>query len=156
MPTTPTINACAPGRAITLSARSSLSPRCQHPLRWHPRTAQTAPGRTKPRQSIGALDSVPADFDPAANPILALHFFGIEPIRQTSDTADMAARLKRQRRIEHLHRLGPRAVGELLYEVAEGGDLDRALDSYERLTPSLLKALGGDRFPPAPLHEIPT
>ena len=116
--------------------------------------AQTGPGRAKPRRSIGALDSAPADFDPAEYPIIGQHFFGIGPIRQTRDVADMAARLKRQRRIEHLHRLGPRAVFELLHEVSEVEDLDRALDAYQRLTPDLLKALGGDRFSPSPLHEV--
>ena len=29
-----------------------------------------------------------------------------------------------------------------------------ALAAYERLTPDLLKAVGGDRFPPAPIHEV--
>ncbi len=120
------------------------------------RTAQTDPGRAKPRQSIGAIDTAPVDFNPADYPILSKHFFGIEPIRQDSAGLGITARLQRQRRIEHLHSLGPRAVGELLYEVAEGGDLDRALDAYERLTPSLLKAMGADRFPPSPIHEIPT
>ncbi len=109
---------------------------------------------TEPRHC--SSDCPPVDFDASTHPILSRHWFGAEPRWQTNDTVDMTARLKRHRQIEHLHRLGPRAVGELLYEVAEGGDLDRALDSYEHLTPSLLKALGGDRFPPAPLHEIPT
>ncbi len=98
--------------------------------------------------------STPAGFDPAAHPILARHWFGIEPIRQTSDTVDMATRLKRQRQIEHLHSLGPRAVGELLCEISEAEDLDRALKAYERLTPDLLKALSGDRFPPLPIHAV--
>ena len=98
--------------------------------------------------------SVPADFNPAEHPIIARHIFGFEATRQTSDTVDMAARLKRQRRIEHLHRLGPRAVGELLYEVSEGEDLDRALEAYGRLTPDMLEALSGDRFPPLPIHEV--
>ena len=116
--------------------------------------AQTGPGRAKPRRSIGALDSAPAVFDPAAHPILATHWFGIEPIHQTNNTADMAARHKRQRQIEHLHRLGPRAVEELIREVAAGKDVDTALAAYQRLTPGLLKALGGDRFPPLPMYEV--
>ena len=100
------------------------------------------------------LDSPPANFDPAAHPILARHWFGLDPIRQTSNTADMAARLKRQRQIEHLHLLGPRAVGELLHEVSEAEDLDRGLEAYARLSPDLLEALNGDRFPPLPIHEV--
>ena len=96
----------------------------------------------------------PADFDPAEYPIIAQHFFGTEPICQTRHIVDMAMRLKRQRQIEHLHSLGPRAVGELLCEVSEAEDLDRALKAYERLTPELLKALAGDRFPPLPIHAV--
>ncbi len=113
--------------------------------------------RDNPTGPTKQVPAAPLDFDPAACPILAEHFFdteGAPPVGET--TTEVLIGLRRERQIEHLHRLGPRAVGELLYEVAEGGDLDRALDSYERLTPSLLKALGGDRFPPAPLHEIPT
>ena len=98
--------------------------------------------------------TLPVGFDPAAYPIIARHFFGIEPFRSIGEVAaQVVADLRRQRRIEHVHRLGPRAVGELLYEVAEGEDLDRALEAYQRLTPDLLKALGGDHFPPAPIHE---
>ncbi len=117
--------------------------------------AQTDPGRTKPRRSIGALDSAPADFDPAANPILAQHWYGIAPLHPIGEVAaQLVADRRRQWQFEHVTRLGPRAVGELLYEVADGGDLDRALAAYERLTPALLKTLGGDRFPPVPIHEV--
>ena len=65
-----------------------------------------------------------------------------------------AFNLKRQRQIEHVHRLGVRAVGELLHQVAKGEDLDSALGAYQCLTPNLLKAVGGDRFPPLPIHEV--
>ena len=114
----------------------------------------TAPRTLEDLAAEGRFASVPADFNPAEHPIIARHIFGFEATRQTSDTVDMAARLKRQRQIEHLHHLGPRAVGELLYEVAETEDLDRALEAYGRLTPDLLKALGGNRFPPRPIHEV--
>ena len=33
-------------------------------------------------QSNGAPDSAPVDFDPAAHPIIARHFFGVEALRQ--------------------------------------------------------------------------
>ncbi len=39
-------------------------------------------------------------------------------------------------------------------EVANGEDLDRALSAYDRLTPEMLKATGGDRFPPGPIHKV--
>ena len=59
-------------------------------------------------------------------------------------------------RITRQEYMGPREVGELLCEVAEGEDLDRALEAYGRLTPDLLKTLGGDRFPPSPVHAVPS
>jgi hypothetical protein len=61
---------------------------------------------------------------------------------------------------EHLHRLGPRAIAELLLEVGErGGCVDDMLDVLGRyrhgLTPELLRAVGGDRFPTRCLREAP-
>lgn len=117
-------------------------------------TARAA-SRVKYPRSNDALDLAPADFDAAVHPIIARHLFGVEPLRQIGDIADnVVADLKRQRQVEHLHQLGPRAVGELLREVAKDEDLDRTLEGYERLTSDLLKALGGDRFPPLPIHEV--
>ncbi len=110
-----------------------------------------------PRTSSGVQprprspDHPPFNFDATANPILSRHWFGLKPFSPKGHAAD----LRRERQIEHVYRLGVRAVGELLREVAEDDDLDRALEAYGRLTPDLLKALGGDHFPPAPLHEIP-
>ena len=110
----------------------------------------------KPHRPIGTLDSPPADFDPTAYPILARHFFNVEPSQQISDTTDMAARHRRQRQIEHLHRLGERAVGELLREAEDGEDVGTALEAYGRLTPDLLKrgtcprTVRGDRQGPHP------
>ena len=114
----------------------------------------TSAERTARTDEPRPFDSAPDDFDPAAHPILATHWFGIEPTHQTSATVDIAASLKRQRQIEHLHRLGERAVGELLREVEDGEDVGTALEAYGRLTPDLLKALSGDRFPPLPIHEV--
>ena len=99
-------------------------------------------------------DCPPPDFDPAQMPILATHWYDVTPLRPIGQVA-MVADLKFRQLVEHLHRLGPRAVAELLCEVAKGEDLDRALEPYQRLTPDLLKALGGDRFPPVPIHEVP-
>ena len=54
-------------------------------------------------QSNGAPDSAPVDFDPAAHPIIARHFFGVEAFRQFGYFAgDIGTDLKRQRRIEHV------------------------------------------------------
>jgi hypothetical protein len=51
----------------------------------------------------------------------------------------------------HLHSLGARAVGEFLAELGRKYDIeDEVLDQLEewnRLTPELLRAAGGDRWP---------
>ena len=113
----------------------------------------TRPAATNSRDRT--TDLVPADFDPAANPILSRHWYGVEPPHPVGPiTAEVASNLRRQRQIEHVCRLGPRVVGELLHEVDVGADLDSALDAYERLTPDLLKATGGDRFPAPPISEV--
>ena len=73
-------------------------------------TSTRRASRVKSHKSASAPDSTPAAFDPAACPIIALHIFGIESLRQIGDiTNNVVAGLKRQRQIEHLHRLGPRA-----------------------------------------------
>jgi hypothetical protein len=73
---------------------------------------------------------------------------------------DQLARLRRQRRVEHLHRLGPRAIDELLIEVADriggGPVINRLLAEFDRrLTARQLRAAGGDRFPRRPLRSVP-
>ena len=73
-------------------------------------------------------------------------------------TADLVANPRFRRQVEHLHRLGPRAVGELLAEIgAERGIrtiIDRKLDQYSRLEPDSINAAGGDRFPAVPVHLV--
>ena len=92
--------------------------------------------------------SLPAGFDPAAHPIIARHFFGVEPFRQIGDVAaEVVADLKRQRQVARLHSLGPRPVLEALVEVEAGVDLDRVLAAYARLDLEVVIALGGDKFP---------
>ncbi len=60
----------------------------------------------------------------------------------------------------HLHTLGPRALAEFLAAVGDriGGmpAIVWLLTEYQqRLTPGMLHAAGGDRFPPRPLHVVP-
>ncbi len=67
--------------------------------------------------------------------------------------------LRLQRGAEHVHTLGPRAVAELLAQVArEGRDLPGTLDLMDQwragLSVETLTAAGGDRFPPRPLREV--
>jgi hypothetical protein len=68
--------------------------------------------------------------------------------------------LRYRRQVEHLHRLGPRAIDGLLRKTADliGGwpVITRLLAEYEtRLTPKLLRAVGGDRLPRRPLRVVP-
>jgi hypothetical protein len=59
-----------------------------------------------------------------------------------------AATFERQARA--LVALGPRAIAELLAELERAGapQLRERVARYERLNPQLLRAFGGDRFPP--------
>ncbi len=110
-------------------------------------------------RSNGAPDSAPADFDATANPIISRHWFGIEPFRPIGHVAaDVVADLRRQRQVQKLHRLGPRALDALLIEIgAERGIttiIERRVERYAALDPKALKTLGGDCFPPLPIHEV--
>ncbi len=97
----------------------------------------------------------PTDFDPAEYPILSQHWFEIEPAYPINQiAADAISNLRRRRQIQHVYGLGHRAVQELVCDVAGGADLDHALAAYTRLTPGLLRAVGGDRFPPTPIREV--
>ncbi len=68
--------------------------------------------------------------------------------------------LRLQRGAEHLHRLGPRALAELLAQVArEHRDLPAVLELLDDwragLSPELLYAAGGDSFPRQPILAVP-
>jgi hypothetical protein len=73
---------------------------------------------------------------------------------------DTLARLRLQRGAEHLHQLGDRATAEFLAEIADriGGlpCILGLLGEYEqRLSPQMLRAVGGHRFPSRPLRVVP-
>ncbi len=73
---------------------------------------------------------------------------------------DRTTELRLQRGAEHLHRLGPRAIAELLAEIGhQAGCMDDVLEVLGRyragLTPELLRLVGGDRFPPRVPREVP-
>jgi hypothetical protein len=68
-------------------------------------------------------------------------------------------RLRRQHLARRVHRLGPRVLFEVLDEIARdhgiAEDVDRRLAAYvDRLTPEMLRATGGDRFPPSPTRLL--
>lgn len=56
-----------------------------------------------------------------------------------------------RRAVERLHALGVRPLAELLIEIDADPDV---VARYARLDPTIIRALGADRWPPAPIHEI--
>lgn len=73
-------------------------------------------------------------------------------------TAEVVADLRFRRQVEHLHRLGPRAIGELLAELGAERSImtviEQKLDAYAELDPEALEATGGDGFWPVPFHGV--
>ncbi len=80
----------------------------------------------------------------------------LRPIGQIA--AEVVADLQFRHRVQRLHRLGDRVLGEFLAELgAERGIatvIDQKFDRYVELDPEVLEAAGGDRFWPAPLREV--
>ena len=101
----------------------------------------------------------PAGFDPAVYPILARHWFGVEP-RRSADMieADVIADLRRQRHVRKLHRLGPRVLDELLVEIGAERSIttiiERKIERYAGLDPEALATIGGDGFCPVSIREV--
>ena len=71
----------------------------------------------------------------------------------TGNTTAMV-RQRRQRAARHLHALGPRPVLEALIQASESGNLDGTLEAFTRLDADIVRQVGGDQFPPTPLHVI--
>ncbi len=71
---------------------------------------------------------------------------------------DLVDDLHFHRQVEKLHRLGPRAVGELLVEIGEQRlcrmFIDQRLEAYGQFDPELIRKLGGKEFPRPPLHQV--
>ncbi len=103
------------------------------------------------KQNSGSL---PADFDPAAHPIISQHWFGIPCRAIGSVPAEIVASPRRQQAAQHLYSLGPRPVLEALAEVEAGADLDHVLADFERIDAETVAKLGADKFWPAPLREV--
>ena len=107
---------------------------------------------TRPIKAVG--------IDPRQHPIIAQHFFGIEPFRPIGKVAaEVVADLKFRRQVLRLHRRGPRVIAELLAELGAERSImtliDGKLERYAALNPEALGATGGDQFWPAPLHKVP-
>ena len=70
------------------------------------------------------------------------------------------ARMQFDRLVQDLHSLGARPTAEFITELCNqiGGHpaATRLLIEYQRrLTPEMLRATGGDRFPARPLRKVP-
>jgi len=60
-------------------------------------------------RDAGACAGLPADFDTNQLPIIARHWFGIEPFRTVGElAAEIVCDIKFRRQIERLHTMGPR------------------------------------------------
>ncbi len=82
-----------------------------------------------------------------------------QPQRLDEVVQDLVAELRLHRQVEKLHRLGPRATGELLAEIGEqrhcGTFIEQRLRAYAALDPEVVRELDGDEFPRPPLYEVP-
>ena len=80
----------------------------------------------------------------------------VKPIGKVVD--DLVADLRFHRKVEKVHALGPRPYGELLMEIGEQRGcrtfIDQRLKAYAELDPKIIKALGADKFPRPPLHQV--
>jgi hypothetical protein len=70
--------------------------------------------------------------------------------------AALQARMRRQRLVEHLHRLGPCPLGHFIREVEDAArvDVTHRLERYAEIDPEFVRALGGDKLPPRFLHAL--
>ena len=106
-----------------------------------------------------ALDSVPTDFDADAHPIIARHFFGVEPFRSIGAVAaEVVADLRFRRKVQRFHRLGDRVLGEFLAEIGAERSImtaiDRKLARYAEIEPEAIEAAGGGGFWPLSLRVV--
>ena len=110
-------------------------------------------------QEIGARADLPTDFYTNQLPIIARHWFGIEPFRPVGElAAEIVCDIRFRCRIERLHAMGPRLFAEMLAELAAshslGTAIDRSLDRYLALDDTALDITNGRELPPVPLHEV--
>ena len=85
--------------------------------------------------------------------------FGDVSLGQRLDTSEDSPsrpiRQARPRRLRRKRASAPRALGLGERAVARAcRERDRRLAEYARLDPEILRALEGDRFPPAPLRKV--
>lgn len=71
-----------------------------------------------------------------------------ENVGAPAATPHAAMVVRRQRLVEHLHRLGPAPLGHFLREVENGANIPDHLERYARIDPAFVRALWGDRYGP--------
>jgi hypothetical protein len=78
----------------------------------------------------------------------------LQEIKQNRPEAQARnARMRRQRLVLHLHRLGPSPLFHFLAEIDQGASIQDSLETYGRLPVEFVRAIGGDRFAPI-VHVI--
>ncbi len=106
----------------------------------------------------GEHADLPADFDPERSPIIARHFFGIEPASINGASAALVADPPFHRQLETLCARGPRLPVELLAELAIEYDIEAAirkkLRRYLDIPDDALDLAGARQLPPSPIHAI--
>ncbi len=75
-----------------------------------------------------------------------------------SAAAEVVADLEFRQQVERVHALGARVLGELLAEIGTERSImptiHEKLGRYASIDPQALRVAGGDKFWPAPLHEV--
>ena len=79
-------------------------------------------------------------------------------VPDSATAAEIASDLWFRRQIEHLHRLGPRVLGELFTEIGEQRlcrtYLEQRIQRYAEIDPKHLVALEAEHFPRPPLDRV--
>ena len=105
--------------------------------------------------------SAPRGADASGFRILRLHWPGFPPpverVDAGVDAPPHVRDLRLQHDVERLHRLGPRAIFELLSEIGRQRQcltlVEDCARRYADLDPTVVRELGGDRFAGLPLRE---
>ena len=100
--------------------------------------------------------------DPGKNPGFQRHWTE-PPHRKNSSVvgsaaAEIVSDLQYRQTVERVHSLGSRVLAELLAELGIERKImpgiREKLERYANIDPQALRALGGDKFSPAPLREV--
>ena len=100
--------------------------------------------------------------DPGKNPGFRRHWteppHSKNPSIVGSAAAEIVSDLQYRQTVERVHSLGSRVLAELLAELGIERKImpgiREKLERYASIDPEALEALGGDRFPPLPIHEV--